>query len=126
MEFLSMRPSAAFTCFFLLVCQLLFDSTGFCFGVTLVDEGKLELRNGEKVALVGNSLAERMNLHGHFETHLHLAYPEKKLKFRNFGFPADEVGNQQRPNNYTKIDDPFTVFGPETFALPEILEKLMT
>ena len=75
----------------------------------------LQFEVGEKIALVGNSLAERMNLYGYFETRLHLLHPEKHLKFRNFGFPADEVGLQQRPNNYTKIDDPLVVFGPETF-----------
>ena len=56
-----------------------------------------------------------MNLYGHFETCLHLNLPEKQLIFRNFGFPADEVALQQRPNNYTKIDDPLVVFNPETF-----------
>ena len=78
-------------------------------------EAAIEFREGEKIALVGNSLAERMNLYGYFETRLHLAHPDKRLQFRNFGFPADEVGMQQRPNNYTKIDDPLVVFGPETF-----------
>ena len=78
-------------------------------------ESTIEFRESEKIALVGNSLAERMNLYGYFETRLHLAYPKKRLQFRNFGFPADEVAKQQRPNNYTKIDDPLVVFGPETF-----------
>jgi putative heme-binding domain-containing protein len=56
-----------------------------------------------------------MNLYGHFETLLHTRFPEQELVFRNFGWPADEVGNQQRPNSYTTIDDPLQVFGPETF-----------
>ncbi len=34
---------------------------------------------------------------------------------RNFGWPADEVGNQQRPGNYTLIDDPLKVFRPDLF-----------
>ncbi|GIX00206.1 MAG: cytochrome c [Pirellulaceae bacterium] len=74
-----------------------------------------EFRDGERIALVGGSLAERMNLFGHFETLLHTRFPEKKLVFRNFGWPADEVGLQQRPDNYTTIDDPLEVFGPELF-----------
>ena len=74
-----------------------------------------EPRQGERIALVGNSLAERMNLFGYFETLLHTRFPEKQLVFRNFGWPTDEVGKQQRPDNYTVIDDPFQVFAPETF-----------
>ena len=30
----------------------------------------------------------------------------------NFGWPCDEVGHQQRPNDYTAIDDPLAVFAP--------------
>ncbi len=77
---------------------------------------KLELRQGERIALVGGSLAERMNLFGYFETLLHTRFPDKQLVFRNFGWPADEVGNQQRPDNYTTIDNPLEVFGPELFV----------
>ncbi len=78
--------------------------------------GDYAFRDQERIALVGSSLAERMNLFGYFETLLHTRFPEKKLVFRNFGWPADEVGNQQRPDNYTTIDDPMEVFGPELFV----------
>lgn len=81
----------------------------------LIASGALELKKGERIAFVGNSLAERMNLHGHFETRLHARFPELELVIRNFGRPADEVGYRQRPNDYTKLDDPMQVFGPETF-----------
>jgi putative heme-binding domain-containing protein len=77
---------------------------------------KFEPRDGERIALVGGSLAERMNLFGYFESLLHTRFPEKKLVFRNFGWPADEVGNQQRPDNYTTIDDPLQVFSPQAFV----------
>jgi putative heme-binding domain-containing protein len=75
-----------------------------------------QFREGERVAFVGGSLAERMNLFGYFETLLHTRFPEKKLVIRNFGWPADEVGIQQRPDNYDKIDDPMEVFSPECFV----------
>lgn len=74
----------------------------------------LELVNGERIALVGNSTAERMNLFGAFETLLQLRFPEKHLVFRNFGFPADEVGKRQRSNDYTTLTDPFQAFNPDT------------
>ncbi|TWU46259.1 GDSL-like Lipase/Acylhydrolase [Rubripirellula tenax] len=72
----------------------------------------LTIQAGEKIAAVGNSLAERMNLFGHFETRLHLGHPDANIRFRNFGWPADEVDERQRPGSYTTIDDPLKVFSP--------------
>ena len=74
----------------------------------------LEFFEGERIAMVGNSTAEKMNLYGHFETRLHLRFPEKKLVVRNFGRPADEVGSRQRPGNYDLLDDPLYSFSPDT------------
>ncbi len=75
----------------------------------------LEFHKGEHIAFVGGTLAARLDLYGNFETLLQARFPEKELLIRNFGRPADEVGLRQRPNDYTKLDDPMTVFGPETF-----------
>lgn len=69
----------------------------------------------ERVALVGNSLAERMNLFGHFETLLHTRFPKQELQIRNFARPCDAVDYIQRPSNYTTIDDPLKVFGADTY-----------
>ena len=74
----------------------------------------LDLVQGERIAFVGNTNAERMSLYGHFETMLHLRFPAKELVVRNFGFPGDEVSIRQRSADYTKIDDPLTAFGPDT------------
>ncbi|QDT70862.1 PVC-type heme-binding CxxCH protein [Lacipirellula limnantheis] len=94
---------------------------------------QLELQPHDRIALVGNGLAERMRLYGNFEALLHTRFPEHELVVRNFGWPADEVGNQQRPNDYTAIDDPLAVFAPnvilaffgynESYAGPEGLPK---
>ncbi|OWK35143.1 hypothetical protein FRUB_09985 [Fimbriiglobus ruber] len=70
---------------------------------------------GERVAFVGNSTAERMNLYGHFETLLHSRFPNLDLVVRNFARPADEVANRQRPSDYTRLGDPLSAFGPDTF-----------
>jgi putative heme-binding domain-containing protein len=75
----------------------------------------LQFIQGERIALVGGSTAERMNLFGHFETSLHLRFPTRELVVRNFARPADEVSIRQRPNDYTKLGDPLRVFGPDTF-----------
>jgi putative membrane-bound dehydrogenase-like protein len=68
----------------------------------------------ERIALVGNSLAERMNLFGHFEALIHSRFGQYELAVRNFAWPGDAVDVHQRPNNYTALDDPLKVFGPET------------
>jgi putative heme-binding domain-containing protein len=75
----------------------------------------LEFIKTERIALVGNSLAERMNLYGHFESLLHSRFSKQELVVRNFGRPADEVANRQRSSDYTKLDDPISAFGPDTF-----------
>lgn len=74
----------------------------------------LDFFDGERIALVGNSLAEKMNLYGHFETQLHLAFPDRHLQVRNFARPADEVTVQQRPGSYALLDDPLYQFSPDT------------
>ena len=77
----------------------------------------LEVLDGERIVLVGNSTAERMNLFGHFETLVHQRFPGKHLVIRNFARPADEVANRQRPGDYTKLDDPLAAFGADTYLL---------
>lgn len=76
-------------------------------------ESPIEFSPGQRIALIGNSTAERMNLFGHFEARLHARLADQKLVIRNFGWPADEVGKRQRPGNYTVIDDPYLVFRPD-------------
>ncbi len=75
----------------------------------------LRLIPGERIALIGNSTAERMSLFGHFETLLQARFPELQLQFRNFGYPADEVSVRQRSADYTKIDDPVAAFAADTY-----------
>ncbi|HEY2787436.1 MAG TPA: SGNH/GDSL hydrolase family protein, partial [Fimbriiglobus sp.] len=74
----------------------------------------LEVIQGERIAFVGNGTAERMNDYGYFETYLHLRFPDKDLVVRNFARPADEVARRQRPNDYTRLDDPLYAFNPDT------------
>ena len=76
---------------------------------------QVEFKQHERIAYVGNGLGARMSLFGHLETLLHARFPQQELLIRNFCRPADEVGQQQRPNDYTNLDDPLQVFGPDTF-----------
>jgi putative heme-binding domain-containing protein len=77
----------------------------------------IEFNKNEKVAFIGNSTGERMNLFGHFEAMLHTRFKDQELIVRNFCFPADEVSVRQRSSDYTKIDDPVKVFSADTYIL---------
>ncbi len=63
----------------------------------------LEIGEGETIALIGNTFADRMRLFGYFETFLHSKYPNHRLKIRNMGWPADEVALRPRPNGFGPI-----------------------
>ena len=48
----------------------------------------LELKKGDHICIIGNSLAERMQHDGWLETLIHARFPKHELVFRNLGFPA--------------------------------------
>ena len=75
----------------------------------------LRFLKSERIAFLGNSTAERMNLFGHFETLLHSRFPDQQLVIRNFARPAEEVGVQQRSADYTALDDPQLAFSADTY-----------
>ena len=60
----------------------------------------LELRPRDRVVLVGNTLAERMQLFNHFETLLATRFPDLQLTVRNLGWSGDTVALQPRPLNF--------------------------
>lgn len=51
----------------------------------------LTLKPGDHVAIIGNTLADRMQHDGWLETYLTSRFPKHNLVFRNLGFAADEV-----------------------------------
>ena len=50
-----------------------------------------ELKNGDRIALLGNTFIEREGTTGYIETALLLSHPELDLTFRNFGWSGDTV-----------------------------------
>src|SRR6266478_9025820 len=59
----------------------------------------LELKPGDHICIIGNSLAERMQHDGWLETLLYARFPKHNLVIRNLGYPGDEVaGYLDRPN----------------------------
>lgn len=65
----------------------------------------LELEQGDRVCLLGNALAERMQHDGWLETLLQLRLPDRELTFRNLGFSGDELSVHQRMVNFGKLPD---------------------
>ena len=51
---------------------------------------------GDKIVLIGNTLAERMQHFGHWETLLHSRFPDKKLVVRNLAWSGDTVTDRMR------------------------------
>jgi putative heme-binding domain-containing protein len=100
---------------------------------TTKDTGKPTLLKGDRIVIVGNTLAERMQHTGWLETLLHSRFPKHDLVFRNLGFSADEITIRQRSDGFGtpdkhltthKADVVFAFFGfNESFAGQPGLDK---
>ncbi|MDG2122510.1 MAG: dehydrogenase, partial [Verrucomicrobiales bacterium] len=55
-------------------------------------------KKAERIALIGNGLGERMVYFGHFETELHLRYPDLDLTVRNMARPGNTPGFRPHPS----------------------------
>ena len=60
----------------------------------------LELHPGDRIVIIGNTLAERMLYFGHFETLLHARFPKHQLVVRNLGWSADELTLRPRSKDF--------------------------
>ena len=65
----------------------------------------VELRPGDHICLIGNTLAERFQEFGYFEALLQGELPEHRLVVRNLGFSADEVAFRPRSMNFGEPDE---------------------
>jgi len=93
----------------------------------------LEIRHGDHIALIGNTLADRMQHHGWLEAHLYSRFPKQDLVIRNLGFSGDELTLRLRSQDFgtpdhwlgfTKADVIFAFFGyNESFAGAKGLDK---
>ncbi|MBP9903066.1 MAG: azurin, partial [Verrucomicrobia bacterium] len=93
------------------------------FAVLLPDRvaaGPLELKPGDHIAIIGNTLADRMQHDGWLETLIVAKFPQDDLVFRNLAVAGDEVVLRHRSENFgspdswltkTKADVIFAFFG---------------
>lgn len=124
-----MKPACLFT-LFLTVAVL-----AFCSFATADD---FQFRPEDRIGIIGNTLAERMQHDGYLEATLHAAYSKHQLTIRNMGFSGDELTVRLRSSNFgsqddwltrTQADVVFAFFGyNESFAgeagLPKFREDL--
>ena len=81
----------------------------FALATFAANAAQLELKKGDHVVLIGNTLAERMQHHGWLESYVQAALPKHELVFRNHGFSGDKVNSRPRnrgfinPHEYRKI-----------------------
>ncbi len=94
---------------------------------------KLELKKGDHISLIGNTLADRMQHDGYLESFIQKAFAQDNLTFRNLGFSGDELTVRQRSESFgspdewlakNKTDVVLAFFGfNESFAGPAGLDK---
>ena len=64
------------------------------------DDAKLSLNKGDRIIIIGNTLAERMQYFGNFETLLHSRFHDLKLVVHNLGWSADELTLRPRSKGF--------------------------
>jgi glucose/arabinose dehydrogenase len=100
------------------------------------DKPTLQLKHGDKIVIIGNSLAERMQYFGTWETLLHSRFPQLELTVHNLGWSADELALRPRQQNFQdhghRLEDEkpsvvVAIFGfNESFAGPDGLPKFQS
>jgi azurin len=65
----------------------------------------LELKPGDHVALIGNTLADRFQHSGWLETYTYARYPDYNLVFRNLAVSGDEITIRARSENFGTPDE---------------------
>ena len=63
-----------------------------------------ELKDGDRVVLVGGTLIEREQRYGYWEAALTSRYPDKNITFRNLGWSGDDVWGDARASFGTRAD----------------------
>jgi len=98
--------------------------------------GWLTVSPGDKFVIIGNTLAERMQHDGYFETALQSRFPDHRLTVRNLGWSADEIDLRPRSANFDDHGHRLVDHAPnvvlamfglnESFAGPSGLESFRT
>ena len=60
----------------------------------------MEVFKGERIAVLGNTLADRMQHTGHLEARLQARFPDHGIMLRHMGFSGDELKLRLRSSNF--------------------------
>ncbi len=113
-------------------CRRLASVLGFAALATTVF-AQLPLQDEDRICIIGNGLADRMQHDGWVETAIQSELADKKLSFRNLAFTGDTVTSRPRSKGFTSPEDylkhceadvVFVFFGyNESFGGEKSLEK---
>ncbi|MEJ7591707.1 MAG: PA14 domain-containing protein [Planctomycetaceae bacterium] len=70
----------------------------------VAEQLKLELKKGDRIAIIGNTLADRLQHFGHLEATLHYRFPDHNLVVRDLGFSGDTLTERPRSDNFGSPD----------------------
>src|SRR6266480_1105496 len=73
--------------------------------VNLAFAADLEIKKGDHICIIGNTLAERMQYFGWLETRLVSRFPQHDLVFRNLGYSGDEITLRLRSRDFGTPDE---------------------
>src|SRR5438105_15778419 len=64
-----------------------------------------DLKQGDHIGIIGNTLADRMQHDGWLESYLQTRFPKHNLVVRNLGFSGDELTLRLRSANFGTPDE---------------------
>ena len=64
----------------------------------------LQLKRGDHVCLIGNTLFERAQLFGSIPATMHAGFPDHELVIRTLAWSGEEVGLMPRPENVAELE----------------------
>ncbi|MFP6874172.1 MAG: SGNH/GDSL hydrolase family protein [Verrucomicrobiales bacterium] len=113
-----------------IACALLASLVPIGIGIAGADPA---IRPGEHIAIIGNTYADQLRVHGYLETLLLQRTQGNPVSIRNLGWGADTLSTRERPTNFPteesallahKTDVIITCFGMgESFAGKKGIEK---
>lgn len=72
-------------------------------GEAVATELPLQLKEGDRIMFVGNTLFDLAGRYGFFESMVYQSHPEEAPVIRNLSWSADEIDLQPRPENFASV-----------------------
>ena len=69
------------------------------------DPEPFAFQKGDRIAIIGSGLADRMQHDGWMETYLQVSNPDQELSFRNMSLTGDRIDRYPRSKGFTEMND---------------------